>query len=428
MDIATGVFFGVCYTVCDMGVSFGSEFFAGNRERLRQLFTGTAPIVLAANGLLQMAADEAFAFHQDRSFWYLTGIDEPDVVLVMDKGREYLIVPERQAVREAFDGAIDLETITLVSGIKDVFNDKEGWKQLESRLKKVQHVATLAASPKYLDTFGLYTNPGRAMLIERLKKTNPSLELLDLRQHLSRMRMIKQPIELEALQAAIDITIDGIKDALRPNRLAKYAYEYEIEAELTRGFRKRGATGHGFTPIVAGGLRACTLHHVDNDAALASDELVVIDVGASAHHYTADITRTIALGGKPSRRQQQVHEAVAAAQDYAYSLLKPGTVLREYEQAVETFVGEKLRELGLIQSISREAVRDELFPHATSHFLGLDAHDAGDYEEPLKPGSVLTVEPGIYIRDEGIGVRLEDDVLITETGIEILTKRLPREL
>lgn len=411
-----------------MGVSFGSDFFAGNRERLRQLFTGTAPIVLTANGRLQRASDEPYPFHQDRSFWYLTGVDLPDVTLVMDKGREYLVVPEREAVREAFDGAIDYDELAKLSGIKEILNEKEGWKQLESRLKRVQHVATLAANPRYMETFGLYANPARATLIRRVKRVKPGIELLDLRSHLARMRMVKQPLELEALQEAIDVTIDAMKETLRLNRLTKYAYEYEIEAELSRGFRRRGAMGHGFTPIVAGGLRGCTLHHDDNDGPLISDELVVVDVGASANHYTADITRTLSLNGKPSRRQQQVHEAVCEAQDYAYSLLRPGTSLRDYEQAMETFVGEKLRELGLIQSITKEAVRSQFFPHATSHFLGLDAHDAGDYDEPLKPGTVLTVEPGIYIREEAIGVRLEDDVLITDSGVKILTERLPRDL
>ncbi|HSW98504.1 MAG TPA: Xaa-Pro aminopeptidase [Candidatus Saccharimonadales bacterium] len=411
-----------------MEVEFGSDFFAANRERLRQLFTGTAPIVLTAFGAQQRSADEAYPFKQDGSFWYLTGVDEPDVILVMDKGREYLIVPKREAVIETFDGAIDTEDLARRSGIKDVLTEKEGWKQLEARLKKVRHVATLAAPQAYLDFYGMYTNPARRRLIARIKEINPHADLLDLRQHLSRMRMVKQPLEIQALQRAIDITAESIKEVTRPVRLAKYAYEYELEADITRGFRRRGAEGHGFSPIVAGGARACTLHNVANNAALASDELVILDIGASYNHYVADISRTISLNGRPSRRQQQVHEAVQQAQDYAYSLLKPGVLLREYEKQIEAFVGEKLRELGLIKSITQEAVRAQYFPHATSHFLGLDAHDAGDYDEPLKPGTVITVEPGIYIRAEAIGVRIEDDVLITEDGCEVLTRKLPREL
>lgn len=410
-----------------MSEQFGSDFFVGNRERLRQLFTGTAPIVLTANGLLQRASDEAYPFHQDRSFWYLTGITEPDILLVMDKGKEYLIVPSRESVREAFDGAVDAQQLARISGIQTVLNDKEGWKQLETRLKKVQHIATLAANPAYMDAWGIYTNPARATTIKKMKDVNPSLEFLDLRQHLAKMRMVKQPAELAAIQAAIDVTVDTLKDVTRPSALAKYGYENELEADITRGFRRRRADGHAFEPIVAGGKRACTLHNVANNHPLASDELVVLDVGATVSGYAADITRTVSLNGKPSRRQEQVFAAVHEVQEHALGLLKPGIILKEYEKQIEQFMGEKLRELGLIKTISKETVR-QYFPHATSHFLGLDVHDVGEYDHPLEPNMVLTVEPGIYISEESIGVRIEDDVLITADGCQILSGKLPREL
>lgn len=406
---------------------FGSEFFAGNRERLRQLFTGTAPIVITASGQLQRNADEAYPFHQDAGFWYLTGIDVPGAILVMDKGREYVIVPGRETMREVFDGAVSFDEVASRSGIGEVLGEKDGWKQLEARVKKVNHVATLAAPAAYLDFYGMFTNPARAELARRLKAANPQLELLDLRQHLARMRMIKQPAEIEALQRAIDITNATLKDVIRPAQLAKYAYEYEVEAELARGFRRRGAGGHAFSPIVAGGPRACTLHNITNNAALASDELLVLDVGAEFDHYCADITRTVSLNGRPTRRQQQVYGAVLEAQNYGIGLLKPGADLREYEKQVEQFVGEKLRELGLVKTITKNAVR-QFFPHAASHFLGLDAHDAGDYDRPLEAGAVLTVEPGIYIPAEGIGVRIEDNVLITAEGNTLLSAALPRQL
>ncbi len=410
-----------------MSEAFGSDFFVANRERLRQLFTGTAPIVITANGLLQRSSDGVYPFHQDRSFWYLTGVNEPDVVLVMDKSKEYLIVPARESVREAFDGAVDAQGLSRVSGVQTILGDKEGWKQLEARLKKVQHVATLAANPPYIDSWGIYSNPARAALAKRLKEVNSALELLDLRQHLAKMRIVKQPQEIAAIQAAIDITIDTLKDVTRVATLAKYAFEYEIEADITRGFRKRGASGHAFEPIVAGGKRACTLHNVANNHALASDELVVLDIGASVQNYAADITRTVSLNGKPSHRQEQIYAAVAEVQDYALGLLKPGVILKEYEKQVEQFMGEKLRELGLIKTISKETVR-QYFPHATSHFMGLDVHDVGDYEHPLEPNMVITVEPGIYVPEEGIGVRLEDDIIITQDGNEVLSKRIPREI
>lgn len=407
---------------------FGSDFFAGNRERLRQLFTGTAPIVITAHGRLQKTADEAYTFRQDSNFWYLTGIDEPDIVLVMDKGREYLIVPDRGDWQETAEGALDHAELARRSGIETILNHKDGWKQLASRVKKVLHVATLSANPPYIDVYGMYTNPARAMLIKQLKEINGDIELLDLRQHMMRMRMIKQPSEIEALQQAVDITVDTLKHVFRPQRLAKYTYEYEIEADISHGFRMRGAQGHAFDPIVSAGKRACIVHNSVGDTPLASDELVVVDVGARYAHYSADITRTVSLGGKPSRRQQAIWQAVCDTQDYAFSLLKPGVMLGEYEKLVEHFIGEKLRELGLIKSISTDAVRDGFFPHRTTHYLGIDAHDSGDYDRPLEPGTVLVAEPGIYVKEEGIGVRIEDVAVITDEGCEILSKKLPRDL
>jgi Xaa-Pro aminopeptidase len=409
-----------------MESSFNSEFFIGNRQRLRDLFTGTAPIVLTANGLLQRGGDVIYGFSQDASFWYLTGINEPDITLVMDRDKEYLIVPERSVQREAFDGKTPGEELSRVSGIQTIYDHETGWKQLGVRLKKVKHVATLANAPAYIETYSLYTNPARAAITTRLKSYNAALELLDLSPHLIRMRMIKQAPEIAAIQAAIDITIASFKDATRPTRLQKYTYEYELEAAITQGFRARGALGHSFEPIVAGGERAVTIHNLANNGALAADELIVIDIGAEVEHYAADISRTIGLG-TVSRRQRAVHEAVQEVQRQAFDLLKPGVMMRDYEQQIEQLMGEKLRELGLIKTIAHDAVR-HYYPHATSHFLGLNVHDIGDYERPLEPGIVMTVEPGIYIPEEGIGVRIEDDILITPKGNKILSDKLSREL
>lgn len=405
---------------------FTNDFFVGNRARLRQLFTGTAPIVITANGLLQRGSDEAFPFQQDSNFWYLTGIDDPDVVLVMDKGKEYLIVPGRNESREAFDGVLDTARMAAVSGIDTIYPQKDGWKMLEGRLKKVQHVATVAAPPTYIDTWGLYTNPARAALTKRVKQANADIELLDLRPHLARMRTVKQEPELAALQQAIDITVATLKDVTNPKQLKKYAYEYEVEADISRGFRRRGARGHAFSPIVAGGRRACTLHNVENNGALASSELLVLDVGAEYDHYAADITRTV-ISGAPTARQRDVHAAVLAVQEHAYTLLKPGVTFREYEEKVVAYMGEKLRELGLVKIITDESVR-AYYPHATSHYLGLNTHDTGDYDRPLEPGVVMTVEPGIYIPEEGIGIRIEDDVLITADGIQVMSAKLPKTI
>jgi Xaa-Pro aminopeptidase len=272
----------------------------------------------------------------------------------------------------------------------------------------------------------MYTNPARDNLVKRLKEHNAELELLDLNQHLTLLRMVKQKPEIAAIQAAIDITVATIKETVRPAKLKKYAHEYELEAELTRGFRRRGSGGHAFEPIVAGGERAVVLHNVANGGKLAANELIIIDTGAEVEHYAADITRTVKIG-QASRRQQAVHSAVLDVQQFALDLIKPGILLKDYELQVEHFMGEKLRELGLIKTIRHKDVR-KYYPHATSHFLGLNVHDVGDYKRPLEAGMVLTVEPGIYIPEEGIGVRIEDDVLVRSNGVKILSGKLPKEL
>jgi Xaa-Pro aminopeptidase len=402
---------------------FTSEFFAANRRRLRELFTGTAPIVLTANGLLQRSGDTTYPFRQDSSFWYFTGIDEPDIILVIDKNKEYLIVPGRTDTRSIFDGAIDTTALSEKSGISEILDEKSGWKLLGARLKKVQYVATLSASPMYIVSHGLYPNPARKRLAKRLKEHNAMLELLDLRQHVCRMRMVKQPPELAAIQAAIDLTAQTLKQVAR--KLPKWSHEYEVEAFISQAFRNHRA-GHAYQPIVAGGQNACTLHYISNDAPLEPKDLLLTDVGAEVEHYAADITRTLAPD-RPSKRQQQILDTVVDVQIFALGLLKPGVSLRDYERQVEHFMGEKLRTLGLIKLVEHSEIR-KYYPHATSHFLGLDVHDIGDYERPLESGMVLTVEPGIYVPDEGIGVRIEDNLVITARGNRVLSKKLPKIL
>lgn len=405
-----------------MKSEFTAEFFRGNRERLRTLFTGKAPIVVTANSLLQQSTSMTYPFTQDGNFWYLTGIDEPDVVLVMDKHKEYLILPELSKYQEVFDGGLEAQALAAKSGVSAVLAHKEGWQQLKTRLKRVKHVATLAAPPVFVDVYGMYTNPARAALLESLKKLNPDLEPLDLTQHLQRMRMVKQPVELGAISAAVEATTSALAYVERKFRNGKYSHERDVELDLTQQFWKKGAAGHSFEPIVASGERGLVLHRSDK-APLDPGKQLLVDVGAAYGHYAADISRTWMR--RPTKRFQAVHAAVGEVADFAMGLLKPGVVLKDYESQVEAFMGEKLRELGLIKTIEHDSVR-QYFTHATSHFLGIDVHDVGDYGHQLSAGVVLTVEPGIYIPEEGIGVRIEDDVLITEQGCQNLSKALAR--
>lgn len=409
-----------------MAKSFNSDFFANNRKVLRSHLKPADIIVLAGNGLLQRGGDSTYPFHQDASFWYFTGCDEPDLVLVLDEDEEYLIVPVRGDSRKVFDGEIDESQLRHDSGIELILHEEDGWKKLNSRLTKTKQVSTLAVPPDYIEQIGIYSNPARAKLINRLKADHPKLKLIDITKDIARQRVIKQPLEISAMQRAIDITLSSLNRALQPDKLASYKYEYEVEAELNYDFRRLGAEGHAFAPIVAGGEHACVLHNIANNGLLKKNQLLLCDVGAEYSHYAADITRTVSLG-TPSSRQSCVYAAVSETQSYALSLLRPGIVLKQYETKVEQYLGKKLLSLGLISSSDRAQIR-KYMPHAVSHFLGLNAHDIGLYDQPLKAGMVLTAEPGIYIKDESIGIRIEDDVLITKTGNQVLSNKLANSL
>ena len=405
---------------------FGPDFFSANRDTLRQAFGGGAPIVIAGNGVMQRGSDEPSPFHQDSNFWYLTGLSGPDLTLVMTKNDTYVIVPSLSAVREAFDGAHDLATYAARSGITSYLNEREGWTRLRHTVRTEKQAATLFSPPHYIKQYGLYSLPFRSRLISRLRRMAPDIVLHDLRFHLATLRAVKQPEELLALQKAINITSDSLQEIIKGSEFSEAANEYEIEAALTYQFRKRGAEDHAFSPIVGAGTHGVTLHHIENNGSVHPEDLVVLDVGAAVEHYSADITRTVSK--RPvTGRKAEVFRAVEAVQEHALSLIKAGMLYRDYEHAVEKRMGQELVKLGIISDPTHENIR-RYYPHATSHFLGLDTHDVGNYHEPLQAGMVITCEPGIYIPEEGIGVRIEDDILITADGYKNLSGACPRRL
>lgn len=397
-----------------------AEFFSANRARLRALFGGTAPIVVTGNSLVQKSADGTYPFAQDSSFWYLTGLSEPNLVLVLDGSKEYIIAPEEDPVRSLFDGARDREALARRSGVTQWYDRGDGWDRLSRRVKKVKHVATLQPAPAYIASIGMYTNPARANLVARLKAAKPDVDLIDLRGQLAAMRVVKQSQELEMMQRAIKQTAEMFR--VVEKKRAKALHEYELMAELEH-WRIQNQAEYAYDPIIASGRNGLTLHYQSNDGPLDEAGFLLLDIGAKVGGYCADITRTVAES--PTKRQQAVYDGVLAIHEFACSLLKAGANLNTYEEAVAQYAGEKLRELGLIRTISKETVR-EFYPHATSHFLGIDTHDVGDHDAPLVAGAVLTVEPGIYIAQEGIAIRLEDNVLITDDGIVNLSDHIPK--
>lgn len=404
-------------------MEFTSEFYLGNRLNLLQHVQGGL-VVLAANGVLQRSADTTYPFRQDSNFWYLTGISEPDYIVVCSESETFLIQPQRAEHRDLWDGAVDLAALRAISGITDILDNVAGWNKLDRLIKKHKKVRTITPVEPYYPSFGFYANPSRGVLLDMLKK-HRQVELTDIRNQLARQRQIKKPVEINALQQAIDITTKTLTDI--KSGISAYQTEYELVADVTAGFLRRGAMGHAYQPIVASEGNAATIHYMQCNDVIKENGLLLFDVGAEVHNYSADISRTYAYKN-PTLRQKAVYSAVQRVQKAAFELIKPGVDMRKYEAKVDEIMALELKKLKLIDDVKDKKKLKKYYPHLTSHFLGLDTHDAADYALPLAPGMVLTVEPGIYIPEEQIGIRIEDDVLVTENGIEILSKHLPTTL
>lgn len=400
-----------------------SVFFANNRQKLRQVL-GSSPIVLTAYVQLQRGNDAAFKFEQEANFWWLTGIEAPDWQLIVDGSQHmsWLVAPDIDEVHQVFDGSLSREDALRISGVDGVLTRAEAEEKIAELARQHAVVFTLGDDP-YAEHYDFSRNPAPEALKRRLMRT--FADVRSVRRELSRLRAIKQPEEIAAMERAIAITIDAFQ-YVRP-MLGKLRYEYEVEAEFSYYFRRHGAAGHAYDPIVASGAHACTLHYDTNNGALADRQLLLLDIGARHEGYAADITRTYAIG-EPTERQVAVYRAVAEAQRSIIALLSPGLSIKEYHESVDTIMQDALLSLGLMNGRNDTKSYRQYFPHAVSHGLGIDVHDSLGAPERLESGMVLTVEPGVYIPEEGIGVRIEDDILITSDGHRNLTAALSTEL
>ncbi len=409
-------------------MDLNANFFKNNRENLRKklnLDSGDI-VIVPANFKLQSNSDLSFPFIQDSNFFYLAGLNESDSLLIITAKHEWLFMPDNDEHQEQWSGQMNYDRASEISGIKNVIGLIEGWQLLKRYIpnfSSVKSATIYLPSPETKVSFdGIHANPAKLNLIDKLKTNFPLSKYSDITEAIASLRVIKQPQEIVALQKAIDITGSAMNEAFKG--IKNDAMEYEIEAALAYGYRKRGATGVAYDSIVAGGANACVLHYINNDQPINSTELLLVDSGAKFNNYNADITRTFRVGGNPSKRQQAVLDEVKLVHDFALDYLKAGVNLVDYEQAVEERMGESLKKLNLIKILNSKTIR-KYFPTATSHFLGLDVHDVGPRDAVLKSGMVLTVEPGIYIPEEAIGVRLENNILITKTGVKNLSADIP---
>jgi Xaa-Pro aminopeptidase len=384
------------------------KFHADNRRRLANAIGPDAIAVIDTAEVQYRSGDCEYPFRPDSNFYYLTGIAEPESVLVLVPGhpnadaRELLFQSGTSEFVGTWEGdRLTPEAATKLSGIKTVMPLTDLGPTLERLLQRYQ-VVYATADPRATG----------------LRETAPMHQLHSALPILGEMRTIKHPAEIAQIRRAVEITHSGLKQAW--SKLRPGMPEYALEGELTGEYLRQGAQGHGFPPIVASGKSTTVLHYMKNDATVADGDLVLLDTGAEVGWYAADISRTVPAGGRFTDRQRAVYEAVLRAQRAGIKLHKPGATIAGIDEQMRKILTDEIKKLGLKQPLRA------YYPHL-SHHLGLDVHDTGDARLKLAPGMVVTCEPGLYLKEEGIGVRLEDDILITEDGCEVLSRDIPSD-
>ncbi|MFZ1243243.1 MAG: aminopeptidase P family protein [Candidatus Saccharimonas sp.] len=391
-----------------------SGFFKQNRARLIEAIDGGIA-VLSSYDSMQLSGDEAVAFLQEANFWWLSGIEEPGWKIIIDgaRGHTTLVKPHLSEIEQIFIGGLSREQALSIAAADEVIDEQE----FEQYLRKLTKQHTLVYEVFEKENYGFVMNPAQKNLSSVLHRLFPSVQ--SCLKQLRELRAVKQPEEIAAIKKAIQLTCETFEKA--KEQLDTFAHEYELVALYDYEFRRHNAT-HAYSPIVANGAHACTMHYAANSGRLVKNKMTVIDIGARLHGYCADITRTYAVN--PTKRQQRVHEVVQAAQRRIVALLAPELPVSEYINRSDEIMKEALEELGLLSDRSDIKTFRKYYPHATSHGLGVDVHDSLGAPRYFRAGMVLTVEPGIYIPEENIGVRIEDNILITSTGNENLSATL----
>lgn len=410
-------------------------FHAANRARLAKTIGPEAIAVIDTADVLVRAGDFTYPFRPDSNFYYLTGLDQPQAVLVLVPGapnealRELLFIKKTDAFTAQWEGDFHtMDQATGLSGISTVSWLDDLDRTLDRLLAKYQTVYINAEE----SLESVMPSPARRR-VSQLREKFPLHTLRSVLPALAAQRLIKAPEEVAQTRRAIDLTRAGLLRAwghLGAN-LQPGTPEYAVEAELTAAFTHGGATGPAFMPIIASGKGATIIHYMHNDAIINPHDLILFDVGAEVGWYAADISRTVPASGRFTPRARAVYEAVLRAQAVGIQAHRPGTSIWDIDLAMRDHLVTELVELGLMtakqaQSKDRHQILHTYYPHL-SHHLGLEVHDSPEFRAPLEPGMVVTCEPGLYLREEGIGVRLEDDILITADGHEVLSAGIPND-
>ncbi|MDO7610718.1 MAG: aminopeptidase P family protein [Crocinitomicaceae bacterium] len=401
-----------------------ASLYINNRKNFVSRMEPKSLAVFNSNDIFPISADSTMPFQQHRDILHLSGVDQEESILVIfpdastDKHKEVLFLKETSELIAIWEGEkLDKKNAFEVSGIKTVY-----WLQDFPTIFK-QMMA---------EADGIYLNTNEHLrantevetredrFIKKVKQDYPGHRTYKSAPIMHKIRSIKHPIEIELMQKACDITKAGV------NRLLKFikpgVWEHHIEAELVHEFLMNSSKGFAYTPIVASGKNACVLHYIENNQKCLAGDVILLDVGAEYANYASDLTRCIPVSGRFSERQKDVYNAVLHVKKESEKLLLPGIMMADYHKQVGHLMEEQLVNLSLItlddiknQNPDWPAYK-KYFMHGTSHFIGLDTHDVGLWNAPIESGMVFTCEPGIYIPEEGLGIRLEDDLVVQKSG------------
>lgn len=388
------------------------EFFEKNRKKLLDKLNDGDLVILYAGAAPVKRGDENYPFTPDRNFYYVTGIDRQNLIFAIGKlgGKDFerlYIEPDNGQMARWIGANLTAEEAEEISGVKDIKltdNFEDDLQLLSKDTKKLY----LDLDRKDLDIESIK---------EGMSEVFKAVKIENIFNTFAQMRVIKEPWEIELVRKAGDITRLGIEEMMKNAKPGMW--EYEIEAYYDFVLRKNGVKDKAFSTIAASGMNGTTLHYVENNSKTHENDLILIDAGAQWEYYAGDISRTFPVSGKFTERQKLVYNIVLGGQQLVIDNIKPGVEYPSLNEMLKEYYFEELKKIGLVKT--KEEVFNYYF-HGVSHFIGAETHDVGDRSQTLKPGMIISVEPGLYIAEWSIGIRIEDDALVTENGCEILTK------
>ena len=411
------------------------ELFIRNRALFTAKMKPKSLAVFCSNDIMPTSADGTMPFRQDSDMLWMSGVDQEESRLVVfpdasaAKHKEILFLKETSELIAVWEGAkLTKEEAFAVSGVKTVYWIDQ-FETVFEQLMKEANTVYLNSNEHARATINVETRTARFNKWCQKKYNEHHYEKAAPLMH--ELRAIKHPLEIDLLQRACDITEKGFRRVL--NFVKPGVMEYEIEAEYMHEFLRNRSKGFAYEPIIASGLNACVLHYIDNNQECKDGDVILMDVGAEYANYASDMTRCVPVSGRFTDRQKEVYNAVLRVMKAATEMLRPATVLAEYHKEVGLIMQSELIRLGLIKQheINKQDPKNPIykkyFMHGTSHYLGLDVHDVGLWEKPMEKGMVFTCEPGIYIREENLGIRLENDILVTDDKPFDLMQSIPLE-